>query len=245
MRRGGKALGTTESTIEETKNSNPSGPLGGRSQTQPRQVRRVHRRKLFLRRERGAQAPVSEGRGVQALARPTHEQSQPRTNTRRRSYKNCVANMKPRPTQFGVRENTASSRQHASRLAESPSLPQLGTVPVSEHEDKQSGDPVPPTIETFNLSLTELEKGATGRDKDGSNNSASESHAQDERSRIERPLTCEEAAELVRVHPKTVKRMARSGELPGHFRFGRWFFYSSELDSWMRTELHSSRHSCR
>ena len=229
MRRGGKALGTTESTIEATKNSNPSGPLGGRSQTQPRQVRRVHRRKLFLRRERGAQAPVSEGRGVQALARPTHEQSQPRTNTRRRSYKNRIANMKPRPIQFGVRENTASSRQHAPRLA----------------EDKQSCDPVLPTIEAFNLSHSELGQGATGREKEGSNNSASESHAKDERSRTERPLTCEEAAELVRVHPKTVKRMARSGELPGHFRFGRWFFYSSELDSWMRTELHSSRHSCR
>ncbi len=62
---------------------------------------------------------------------------------------------------------------------------------------------------------------------------------------IERPLTCEEAAAFVRVHPKTVKRMARTGELPGHFRFGRWFFYASELDCWMRTELHSSRHSCR
>lgn len=62
---------------------------------------------------------------------------------------------------------------------------------------------------------------------------------------VERPLTCEEAASLLRVHPKTVKRMARIAVLPGHFRFGRWFFYASELDDWMRTELHSSRHSCR
>jgi excisionase family DNA binding protein len=62
---------------------------------------------------------------------------------------------------------------------------------------------------------------------------------------VEQPLTCDEAAALVRVHPKTVKRLARGGELPGHFRFGRWFFYASELDRWMRTELHSSRHSCR
>jgi excisionase family DNA binding protein len=66
-----------------------------------------------------------------------------------------------------------------------------------------------------------------------------------ERPNVERPLTCDEAAAFVRVHPKTVKRMARNGELPGHFRFGRWFFYASELDSWMRTELHSSGHSCR
>ncbi len=62
---------------------------------------------------------------------------------------------------------------------------------------------------------------------------------------IERPITCEEASKVLRVHPRTIKRMARRGEVPGHFRFGRWFFYPSELDSWMRTELHSTRHSCR
>jgi excisionase family DNA binding protein len=59
---------------------------------------------------------------------------------------------------------------------------------------------------------------------------------------VERPLTCEEAGELLRVHPRTIKRMAGRGELPGHFRFGRWFFYPSELDSWMRMELDSGRH---
>ncbi len=84
---------------------------------------------------------------------------------------------------------------------------------------------------------------ATGREKNGT--ITSELIGEGKRSSVERPLTCDEAAALVRVHPKTVKRMARSGELPGHFRFGRWFFYASELDCWMRTELHSSRHSCR
>ena len=62
---------------------------------------------------------------------------------------------------------------------------------------------------------------------------------------VERPLTCEEAAGLLRIHPKTIKRMAGRGELPGHFRFGRWYFYPTELDSWMRREVDSSRHSCR
>lgn len=66
-----------------------------------------------------------------------------------------------------------------------------------------------------------------------------------ERPVIEHPITCEEAAAVLRIHPRTIKRMARRGEVPGHFRFGRWFFYPSELDSWMRTELHSARHSCR
>ena len=62
---------------------------------------------------------------------------------------------------------------------------------------------------------------------------------------VERPLTCDEAGELLRVHPRTIKRMAARGEVPGHFRFGRWFFYPSELDSWMRMEVNSSSHSCR
>jgi excisionase family DNA binding protein len=59
---------------------------------------------------------------------------------------------------------------------------------------------------------------------------------------VERPLTCDEASQLLRVHSRTIKRMAARGEIPGHFRFGRWFFYSSELDSWMRMELDSESH---
>jgi excisionase family DNA binding protein len=59
---------------------------------------------------------------------------------------------------------------------------------------------------------------------------------------VERPLTCDEASQLLRVHPRTIKRMAARGEVPGHFRFGRWFFYPSELNSWMRMELDSERH---
>jgi len=74
---------------------------------------------------------------------------------------------------------------------------------------------------------------------------ADEDGRQSTRSSVERPLTCDEAGELVRAHPRTVKRMARSGRLPGHFRFGRWFFYASELDRWMRAELHSSHRPCR
>jgi excisionase family DNA binding protein len=89
------------------------------------------------------------------------------------------------------------------------------------------------------------ECGTTGGGREDIRDLAPDLNGNDERSGIERPLTCKEAAELVRVHPKTVKRMARRRELPGHFRFGRWFFYASELDSWMRTELYSSRHSCR
>jgi excisionase family DNA binding protein len=152
--------------------------------------------------------------------------------------------MKSRPTQFGVRENTASSRQQASRLVSSSSLLKSAKPLANALEDKQSPAQVSLGAETVHLSLGEPENGATGERNDAAG-LATELNGRGERSGIERPLTCEEAAELVRVHPKTVKRMARGGKVPGHFRFGRWFFYASELDCWMRTELHSSRHSCR
>jgi len=59
----------------------------------------------------------SNGRRVQALDERTSDQHQPRAGQRRRSYEDRVTTMKPRSTQFGVRENTASSRRHAPRLA--------------------------------------------------------------------------------------------------------------------------------
>jgi len=156
-----------------------------------------------------------------------------------------VTNMKPRPTQFDVRENTASAGQHASRLAVRSSDAQSEMLSKNVLGDQESPPQICPTAKTFNLSLTEPGSGTTGGTREDATNLVTELNGSGERSGVERPLTCEEAAALVRVHPKTVKRMAGSGELPGHFRFGRWFFYASELDCWMRTELHSSRHSCR
>jgi excisionase family DNA binding protein len=152
--------------------------------------------------------------------------------------------MKPRRTQFGVRENTASSRQHASRLAvEDPTL-QPDLLPATEQPDKSTRELIPPLNGTFELSLTEPDKGTT-EGGDSATIASEPLLGHGKRPSVEQPLRCEEAAAFVRAHPKTVKRMARNGELPGHFRFGRWFFYASELDCWMRTELHSSRHSCR
>ena len=148
--------------------------------------------------------------------------------------------MKSRPTQFGVRENTASSRQHASRLAMNTSVLQSDPLSATERPDESMHEPVPPIKEMFELSLTEPGKGATGGGEGWTIKSAR--LADGKRPTVERPLTCEEAAAFVRVHPRTVKRMARAGKVPGHFRFGRWYFYASELDCWMRMELHSARH---
>jgi excisionase family DNA binding protein len=152
--------------------------------------------------------------------------------------------MKDAPTQLEMRENTALSRRHASRRAMNTSFRQSDPLRPTESSDKNMQALESPIKETFELSLADSDKEATGGED--SETIATESplgHAK--QPSVERPLTCEEAAAFVRVHPKTVKRMARTGDLPGHFRFGRWFFYASELDCWMRTELHSSRHSCR
>ncbi len=143
--------------------------------------------------------------------------------------------------QFGARESTASSRQHASRLPVDASVLQSDPSPASEGTINGTPKPPPRFNESLELLLREPNKGATG-EATSVGMRATESPGQ---SVVERPLTCEEAAVLVRVHPKTIKRMARDRRLPGHFRFGRWFFYASELDGWMRTELNSSGHSRR
>ncbi len=148
--------------------------------------------------------------------------------------------MKSRPTQFGVRENTASSRQHAPRRAMNASVLQSDPLFETEQQDNGTQELHPSIKETFELSVTEPDKGATGGGDIGTITSGLLGDGK--RSVVERPLTCEEAAAFVRVHPRTVKRMARAGKVPGHFRFGRWYFYASELDCWMRMELHSARH---
>jgi excisionase family DNA binding protein len=153
--------------------------------------------------------------------------------------------MKDAPTQLDVRENTASSRQHASRPALHSSVSYSETYSGDVIEDKQLSLRMSPPAETFNPLVNEAENVATAGERSATAIFVTGSTDRGAQSTVERPLTCEEAAELMRVHPRTVKRMARNRKLPGHFRFGRWFFFASELDCWMRTELHSSRHSCR
>jgi excisionase family DNA binding protein len=50
------------------------------------------------------------------------------------------------------------------------------------------------------------------------------------------------AAELLMLHPKTVKRLAQDGVLPG-MKIGRvWRFRESSLDAWMSARLQCSGH---
>ena len=145
--------------------------------------------------------------------------------------------MKDTPTQLDMRENTAFARRHASRRSTNSPTLQSVHLPAAEQGANSTSVLQPPVRQEFDLPLSEPCKRTTGGER-----SASRPADGTNRPPVERPLTCEEAAAFVRVHPKTVKRMARNGELPGHFRFGRWFFYASELDGWMRMELHSARH---
>jgi len=46
-------------------------------------------------------------------------------------------------------------------------------------------------------------------------------------------LDSDEAAQLLKIHPKTLQRMARRGEVPG-VQIGKlWRFRRSELNAWM------------
>jgi excisionase family DNA binding protein len=54
-------------------------------------------------------------------------------------------------------------------------------------------------------------------------------------------LNDEQTAQLLGgMHPKTLQRMARSGQIPAH-KIGRfWYFRASELDKWLTGELDSA-----
>lgn len=52
-------------------------------------------------------------------------------------------------------------------------------------------------------------------------------------------LNSEEAAELLKIHPKTLQRMARMGRVPAKRIGDLWRFRASELDRWLKCELSS------
>ena len=147
--------------------------------------------------------------------------------------------MKHRTSQLGVRKSPDSPRVHGLRLkVDSFSVQSQGAV--ENLGGNETSSRVAPVIERrSNPSLIHVRDERTTESVDDLRRSAVD--AEPERG-IERPITCREASEVLGVHPRTIKRMARDGKVPGHFRFGRWFFYASELDCWMRTELNSLRH---
>ena len=73
--------------------------------------------------------------------------------------------MKSRLTQFGVRENTASSRQHAPRPSASPSLYESRANLLCKLRDKISVQRMSSSGELFRSSLSEGRKRATGEER--------------------------------------------------------------------------------
>ena len=54
-------------------------------------------------------------------------------------------------------------------------------------------------------------------------------------------LDDDEASFLLCVHPKTLQKLARRGEIPA-YRVGRfWRYRASELDEWLRSRAQSAR----
>jgi hypothetical protein len=51
---------------------------------------------------------------------------------------------------------------------------------------------------------------------------------------IEPVWNCIDAAHFLRLHAKTVKRLARLGQIPGRQIGRRWFFRPSDLDGMLR-----------
>ena len=52
-------------------------------------------------------------------------------------------------------------------------------------------------------------------------------------------LTAGEVADLLRVHPSTIYKLLRQGELPA-FRIGsNWRFLRASIDEWLMTQSHS------
>lgn len=49
----------------------------------------------------------------------------------------------------------------------------------------------------------------------------------------EEVLTAEEVAEYLRIHPYTLRRLARAGKLPGFKIGGQWRFDKKQIDKFM------------
>ena len=74
--------------------------------------------------------------------------------------------MKSLSTQFGARENRASLRQHAPRLAVNPSSPQPATAVELLQEEPTASPSGKGNVEVFDLPLTEANGATVGKDRD-------------------------------------------------------------------------------
>jgi excisionase family DNA binding protein len=62
-------------------------------------------------------------------------------------------------------------------------------------------------------------------------------NAIDYESRFEPLLDSDEAAALLKIHPKTLQRMARNGEITGIHIGKLWRFRASDLEKWIKGRI--------
>jgi Helix-turn-helix domain len=158
--------------------------------------------------------------------------------------------MKPHSIQFGVRENTASSRQHDLRLAVdslrslSEPLPNglqhRQPAPVLESHAGEPDEPIttkPLDAATGGEKHSEVDH---GRDLRGQTAWVSRSP------NFEPLLPTEDAAKMLgNIHVKTLQRYAREGRVPSRKIAGHWYFRATELDAWLRPQINSNCQSVR
>ncbi len=62
---------------------------------------------------------------------------------------------------------------------------------------------------------------------------------------IEPFLTNKEVAAILKIHPATVDRMARRGEIPGIKVLKHWRYRASDIAAWQGSAVESPRQPCR
>ena len=138
---------------------------------------------------------------------------------------------------FDTRENPASDRRHDSRL----SLRSEGLSTCANEEDKFHHCPIVQSEGAVITSKSAAHYAATVGEE--SPLAIGDHERESHRSKllcgqavesIEPVWNCVEAARFLRLHPKTVKRMARLGQIPGCRLGRRWFFRPSDLDTLLR-----------
>jgi excisionase family DNA binding protein len=134
--------------------------------------------------------------------------------------------MKSRPTQFGMRENTASSRRHASRLA---AVNPSNTICIEETPETQQPS-------------SEIERLATATENQLHATPQCAATAKEERDR-NHLLTVHEVAALLQVPVSWIygrMRKRSSERLPG-YRLGKyWRFHEDEVLAWVESQRDGS-----
>ena len=153
--------------------------------------------------------------------------------------------MKSRPIQFGVRENTASPRQHAPRFAENV---RSNAISIEEENSEVAEDSL--LADAFRkgsksrLHATSQHAATDGEARARAEHSAQASTLnppQASKPAFETLIGSPEAAKLLgNIHVKTLQRYARTGSLPGYQIGGHWYFRVSELDAWLQSRINSN-----